>query len=1218
MKSLREALQSKILILDGAMGTMVQKHQLSEKDFRASRFADYEQDLKGNNDLLVLTQPEIIESIHRGFLDAGSDVIETNTFNANAISQADYGLSSLSAELNLAAAKIARRAADDFTKSDPTQPRFVAGSLGPLNRTLSLSPDVERPEYRAVSFDEVYRAYFEQIEALVQGKVDYLIAETIFDTLNAKACILAHHDFCLQQRSTIPLALSVTVSDASGRTLSGQTMDAFYESVRHASPFHLGLNCGTGGDAMRPSLETFHAHSKFPLCIYPNAGLPNPLGEYDESPSITASYIAEYAEKGWLNAVGGCCGTTPEHIRAIAESIKGIAPRALDSNAKAREHAVYSGLETFSVTPEVSLAMIGERTNVAGSRKFARLIRAGAYDEALRIARQQVHRGANLIDINVDDGLIDGVEAMQTFLNWIAAEPDIARVPVVIDSSRWDILEAGLQHVQGRALVNSLSLKDGEEQFIKRAARVRAYGASVIVMAFDEEGQAETLERKLEICSRAYRILVDQVGFEPTDIVFDPNVLAIGTGIPEHNAFGINFIEGTRAIKKACPGANISGGISNLSFAFRGKNRIREAMHAVFLYHAIEAGLNMAIVNAGQLALFDTLDPELRAACEALIFNQNDSATETLLELATRIDASSGAQLQVNENKWRELEVNQRIEHALVNGVDDFILEDVKESLAELQAPMHVIEGPLMQAMGVVGDLFGAGKMFLPQVVKSARAMKKAVAYLTPLMEAQQQDELEKSKNTIVMATVKGDVHDIGKNIVSVVLACNNYTIVDLGVMVPKEKILDAAVEHDAVAVGLSGLITPSLDEMVSVAQEMKRRKLVLPLLIGGATTSARHTSVRIAPELDSPVVHVKDASRAVATVSSLLNPESRDAYVLENSKSQESHRELHAQKKALKLTSYVESCSKPFPLEIEGKVSPDWLGEKSYRWSVQDLRPFIDWRFFFYTWGIKGRFPQLLEDPTHGNAARDLYHAAQNMLDQLEENPNAFGNARLVVTEASRDAETITLRHNATRYDFPMLRQQQSLARKHDVYRSLADYVCDDDHLGAFVVDFGSALEEQIERFKGEDNDYDAILLQALCDRLAEAAAEKIHHECRVAVGLESANDISYDALLKEEYQGIRPAFGYPACPDHELKKPLFDLLRADELGIRLTESFAIWPPAAVCGLIFLHPQAKYFNLGKVGLDQVTHYAKARGVPFVKAEKALRENLGYASESEL
>jgi 5-methyltetrahydrofolate--homocysteine methyltransferase len=1213
----------RILVLDGAMGTMLQAERLEEADFRGERFRDHPKDLKGNNELLVLTRPEVVAGIHDRYLAAGADLIETNSFGATRIAQADYGTQDLVAEINREAAQLARRAADAWTARSPSRPRFVAGAIGPTNRTLSISPDVNDPARRSISFEELRLAYREQAAALVEGGVDVLLVETIFDTLNAKAAIVALLDLFDEIGRELPILLSVTITDKSGRTLTGQTIDAFWISVAHARPLSVGINCALGADEMRPSLVELAGLAPVFVSCYPNAGLPNAFGGYDQTPEQMAERLREFADSGLLNLVGGCCGTTDAHIRAIAEAVADRPPRV--PPPPRRDLTRLSGLEVYTIGPDTNFTMIGERTNVTGSRRFANLIKKGDLQAAVQIAIDQVRSGANLIDVNMDEALLDSEGCMTTFLNLIAGEPEVARVPIVVDSSKWEVLLAGLRCVQGRGLVNSISLKEGETEFLARARTIQRYGAAVVVMAFDETGQADTMERQVEICQRAYRLLTERAGFEPCDIVFDPNVLPIATGIEEHSSYAVNFIGAIRTIKETCPGARISGGISNLSFSFRGNEPVREAIHTAFLYHAIKAGLDMGIVNAGAIGVYDDIPKDLLEHVEDILWNRREDATQRMVDFAETV--KGGGKKKEIDLSWRDAPVEERLRHALVHGVVDWIEADTEEARQKLPRSLDVIEGPLMDGMSVVGDLFGSGKMFLPQVVKSARAMKRAVAWLTPFMEEEQAGGGERrSQGRIVMATVKGDVHDIGKNIVGVVLGCNNYEVIDLGVMVPCDQILNTAVERECDAIGLSGLITPSLDEMVGVAREMQRRGIDKPLLIGGATTSKQHTAVKIAPQYEGTTVHVHDASRAVNVVSSLLDPKQRESFDAANRGDQDKIRRLYRQRDA-KLLAYAEALANLVPIgwRAEDLPQPAFLGRREVSGaSLDEVAGYIDWTFFFHAWELKGKFPKILDDPKHGEAARDLYQHGQAMLrriidEKLLEHRGVYG-----FWPAASDGDDIIVYEDATRQRertrFHMLRQQEAQPQGKP-NRSLADFVAPReaglaDHVGAFAVTAGIGARELAADFERRHDDYDAIMVKALADRLAEAFAEWLHRRVRREWGYGAAEDLSLEELIREKYRGIRPAFGYPACPDHSEKLALFELLEAPAVGIELTETFAMFPAASVSGMYFAHPEARYFTVGKLGRDQVADYARRKGVAVAEVERWLRPYLAYEPTS--
>ncbi len=1212
-------MSTRILVLDGATGTMIQGYSLEEGDFRGERFKDHPSPLKGNNDLLSLTRPDVVEAIHEEFLAAGADLIETNTFNATSVAQEDYGTAHLVRELNLEAARLARLAADRWTEKEPHKPRFVVGAIGPTSKTLSLSPDVNDPAFRAIQFDELQAAYAEQARALIEGGVDILMVETIFDTLNSKAALVAIDQVYAELEVHLPLMISVAITDASGRTLSGQTVDAFLRSVIHVDPLSVGVNCSLGARDMRPYVAELSKLSDAHISCYPNAGLPNAFGQYDELPSETGALLKEFAESGLVNIVGGCCGTTPEHIRAIADAVEGVAPRALPELTKNVTH--YSGLETLSVHEDTNFLMVGERTNVAGSARFRRLIREENYEEAIDVALTQVRGGANILDVNMDDGMLESEHCMTTYLNLIATEPEVARIPIMIDSSKWSVLLAGLKCVQGKGIVNSISLKEGEEDFLEKARVIKSFGAGVVIMAFDEQGQADTTERKVEICCRAYDLLLERLDFSPTDIIFDPNILAIGTGISEHDNYGIAFIEATRLIKERCPGAKVSGGVSNLSFSFRGNNRVREAIHSAFLYHAIHAGMDMGIVNAGQLEVYEEIPADLLKHVEDLLFNRRADATERLVDFAATVSQKSAK--DVVDLAWRDESVEKRLAHALVHGVTDYIEQDTTEALEALGRPIKVIEGPLMDGMKIVGDLFGEGKMFLPQVVKSARAMKKAVAWLEPYMDDEKHQGERAARGKVLMATVKGDVHDIGKNIVSVVLGCNNYEIIDLGVMVPAEKILETAVKEGVDMIGLSGLITPSLDEMVHVASEMQRLGLDIPLLIGGATTSRQHTAVKIAPAYGKEVAYVLDASRSVGTVSNLLDPERRETFQVQNQAEQQKLREDFAGKSRKPLRPYAEAKSHKVPIEwSQADIAvPCFTGRRVHTDdSLEDIARYIDWTFLFTTWELKGTFPAILDDPTYGDAARDLYHNARELLKRIMDEQLLHPRAVYGFWPAAADGDDVVLFGEESRATevarFPMLRQQT--AHSDDTpNRSLADFVAPRDsglrdYVGAFAVTTGHGLDSLVAEFEADDDDYNAILAKALADRLAEAYASLLHQRVRREWGFGGKEDLDPECLASEKHRGIRPAFGYPACPDHSPKQDLFELLGAAEIELSLTESFAMLPAASVSGLYLAHPGAHYFHLGAVNRDQVEDYAKRRGVEVATAESWLSPSLRY------
>ena len=1231
---LTAALCERIMVIDGAMGTAIQRDRPDEAGYRGERFKDWPSDLVGNNDLLTLTQPHIIEAIHREYLQAGAEILETNTFNANAVSLSDYGMAELGYELNFAGAALARTVCDEF--AGPGRPRYVAGAMGPTTRTASISPDVNDPGARNVSYDQLVTAYLEAANGLVDGGSDLLIVETIFDTLNAKAAIFAIETLFEQRGRRWPVIISGTITDASGRTLSGRVTEAFWNSIRHARPIAVGLNCALGAPEMRPYIAELSRIADTFISCYPNAGLPNAFGEYDESPDRQAGYLAEFAHDGLVNLVGGCCGTTPAHIAEIARAVAGVTPRQVPRIEAATRLA---GLEPLNITEDSLFVNIGDRTNITGSARFRNLIKAQDYDTALSVALQQVEVGSQIIDINMDEGMIDGVAAMDRFTKLIAAEPDISRVPVMIDSSKWEVIETGLKNVQGKPIVNSISLKEGEEKFIREARLCRKYGAAVVVMAFDEEGQADNLERRTEIFGRVHRILTEEVGFPAEDIILDPNCFALATGIEEHATYGIDYVEACAWIKANLPAVQISGGISNVSFSFRGNNPVREAMHAVFLFHSINAGLDMGIVNAGALVPYDSIDPELRERITDVVLNRREDATERLLEIAERFNSTDqpGAGDARGAAEWRSLPVRERITHSLVKGIDAHVDDDTEELRAEIAAaggrPIEVIEGPLMDGMNVVGDLFGAGKMFLPQVVKSARVMKKAVAYLLPYIEEEKErsgtGDTDDTNGTIIMATVKGDVHDIGKNIVGVVLQCNNYTVVDLGVMVPAEKILNAAREYDADIIGLSGLITPSLDEMVNFAAEMEREGMQIPLLIGGATTSRAHTAVKIAPRRSGPVIWVKDASRSVPVAAALLDERQRPALLEATAKDYSSLRERHAQKNERPTLTLAKARANSTPIDWDGYTPPvpaQGLGVREFHdYDISELREYIDWQPFFNAWEMKGRFPDILNNPASGEAARKLYDDAQEMLDTLIKEKwltangviglfpaNTVGDDIEVYTDETR-SEVLTALHNL---------RQQGEHRDAIPNRSLGDFVAPKDtgladYVGAFAVTTGLGSTVKIDEFKAANDDYSAILLESLADRLAEAFAERMHQRVRTEFwGYQPDEQLDSEALIGERYRGIRPAPGYPACPEHTEKVTLFELLDVTKrTGIELTESMAMWPGAAVSGWYFSHPQSQYFVVGRLAQDQVADYAKRKGWTLREAERWLGPNLGYNPE---
>ncbi|KPJ96378.1 MAG: methionine synthase [Gemmatimonas sp. SG8_17] len=1220
---LRTQLKERILVLDGAMGTMIQQYDLKEDDFRGARYADHPTSLKGDNDLLSLTKPDVIEAIHREYVVAGADIIETNTFNANGVSQADYGMELAVREMNLAAARLARHVVDDPTVTDGQRSVFVAGSIGPTNRTASISPDVNNPALRNITFDQLAEAYYEQADALVEGGVDLLLVETVFDTLNAKAAIYAIRDVLRHRAADIPIVISGTITDASGRTLSGQTTEAFWYSICHAEPLAVGLNCALGAAELRPHIDELGALADALVSCHPNAGLPDEFGKYEQSPGEMAEILGEFASSGLLNLVGGCCGTTPDHTRAIAAAVAGVPPRVVPA---IEPRLRLSGLEPLVIRPDTLFVNIGERTNVTGSRRFAELIKTEDYEAGLKIARQQVTSGAQMIDVNMDEGLLDSTAAMVRFLHLVATEPDISRVPIVIDSSAWEVIEAGLKCVQGKGIVNSISLKEGEAAFIEKARQVRQYGAAVIVMAFDEQGQADTVERKVEICTRAYRILTERVGFPPQDIVLDPNIFAVATGIEEHNRYAMAYLDAVRTIKETLPYAHVSGGLSNLSFAFRGNSTVREAMHSAFLYHAVNAGMDMGIVNAGQLTVYDEIPQDLLIAVEDVLFDRRPDATELLTHLATTVSGTVAKRRP--EQQWRAEPVEKRLVHALVDGIVDFIEQDIEEARNQCERPIQVIEGPLMDGMNTVGDLFGSGKMFLPQVVKSARVMKKAVAYLVPFIERDRSNAgLQAAPaGRLVLATVKGDVHDIGKNIVSVVLGCNGYEIIDLGVMVPASRILDAAKLEKADAIGLSGLITPSLDEMVHVAKELERQKLEIPLLIGGATTSRLHTAVKIAPHYSGPTIHVSDASRSVGVVSKLLRSVERDRYVDEirdqYTALRKSHRDLASERR---LISLEEARRRRVDLDWDhyDPPRPRQLGVQVFNdVPIDSLEPYIDWSPFFKAWELKGHYPEILDDPAVGPEARRLFDDARTLLRSIVEQKlltargviglfpaNAVGDDIELYTDETRDTTLRTV-HNL---------RQQTAKPPGRCNLCLSDFVASKatgipDYLGAFAVTAGIGVQNLCETFERDQDDYNSIMSKALADRLAEALAEQMHERVRTEIwAYASHEEFTQEELIRESYSGIRPAPGYPACPDHTEKRTLFELLDVTgNTSIVLTDSYAMWPAASVCGWYFSHPRSMYFGLGKINRDQVQEYAHRKGLSLTEVERWLAPSLAY------
>lgn len=1206
MNNIKEIAKNRILILDGAMGTMIQSYGLRESDFRGERFSNHPVDLKGNNDILSLTKPKIIEEIHSNYLQAGADLISTNTFNATSISQSDYGTESFTEEINFEAAKIARKVADKFTKDTPQKPRFVIGVLGPTNRTASISPDVNDSAARNVTFDELVAAYSEAAKALIEGGIDFLMVETVFDTLNAKAALFAIQSVFDRFIKKVPVMVSGTITDASGRTLSGQTLEAFYYSINHFPLFSIGLNCAFGAEQLRPYIEELSLISDSLVSFHPNAGLPNELGEYDESPQHMAEIVGDIAERGLVNIVGGCCGSTAEHIAAIGEAVNGLEPRQIITKEK---YTCLSGLEPTVIRPDSLFVNVGERTNVAGSAKFRRLIKEDNFDEALSVARHQIEGGAQIIDINMDDAMLDSASAMEKFLRLIAAEPDIARIPIMLDSSDWNVLETGLKNMQGKGVVNSISLKEGAEEFIEHAELVRNYGAAVIVMAFDEDGQADSFDRKMEIIERSYKILTDKVGFPPEDIIFDPNIFAVATGIEEHNNYAVDYLNACRSVKEKFPGCLVSGGVSNLSFSFRGNNTIREAMHSVFLYHAVQAGMDMGIVNAGQLVVYDDIPNELREAVEDVILNRRSDATDRLLIIADKYKGIK--KVEVAEQEWRNESVEKRIDHALVEGIADFIIDDIEEIRQNVDDPVKIIEGPLMDGMNRVGDLFGAGKMFLPQVVKSARVMKKAVAYLEPFIdEAKAESAVLKAKPKIVLATVKGDVHDIGKNIVSIILQCNNIEIIDLGVMVPTEKIIATAKEVGAQMIGLSGLITPSLAEMEHVAAEMQRQGLKIPLLIGGATTSQLHTAVKIVPNYSEPVVYVPDASRAVPVVSDLLSAERSATFVENLRKKQQEVRQNYAERKRpTALLSLADARKNKFDFDWAGYAPPvpKFVGIKVFEdYSITELIKYIDWTPFFSVWELKGKYPAILTNPKFGKQAKNLFNDAQILLKEISNKKLLQAKGVFGIFPANSIDDDIEVYSDESRNNIlnklHHLRQQVSKAKRKPNY-CLSDFIAPkssgkSDWIGAFAVTAGIGVKHLVQKYEEQNDDYSAIMVKALADRLAEAFAERLHQRVRQEFwGYASNENLAGDELIREKYKGIRPAPGYPACSDHTEKQKIWDLLEVEKhTGISLTESYAMNPAASVSGWYFVHPDSQYFSVGKITEEQVADYAKRTG----------------------
>ncbi|MBI2823463.1 MAG: methionine synthase [Planctomycetia bacterium] len=1218
---LERLLDERILVLDGAMGTMIQARGFGEREFRGDRFADHTVSLKGCYDLLSITQPEAVEQVHREYLEAGADIVETNTFTANLISMADYGLEACVREINLAAAACARRAVEEMNEREPHRPRFVAGSIGPSKAQLSVAGNVDDPAYRPATFDQMVDMYYEQVAALVDGGVDILLPETAFDTLVLKACLFAIDKFFVEHDVRLPVMASITIFQG-GRTLSAQTIEAAWTSIAHADLLSVGINCALGPEHMRPYLEELSRIAPVYVSCYPNAGLPNAFGGFDETPEMMARTLAEYAANGWLNLVGGCCGSTPAHIRAIAEAVRDKPARR---RPKLPALTRLSGLEPLALRPDSNFTMIGERTNVTGSKKFARLVLGGQFEEALAIARGQVEGGANILDVNMDEAMLEGEAAMTRFLNLLAADQDVARVPIMVDSSKWSVIEAGLKCVQGKAIVNSISLKEGEEQFLAHARLAHRYGAAVVVMAFDEQGQATTKEDKVRICQRAFKLLTQKVGFPPTDVIFDPNILTVATGIEEHNRYAINYIEAVREIKRACPGAKVSGGVSNISFSFRGNDPVREAMHAAFLYHAIRAGMDMGIVNAGQLAVYEDIEPELLARVEDVLFDRRPDATERLVELAETVKQGAGKK-EVPDAAWRAADVDERLSHALVRGIADFVEADVEEARQRYPTCLAIIEGPLMAGMQVVGDLFGQGKMFLPQVVKSARVMKRAVAYLMPFMEAEKaaSGQIGQKRGTILMATVKGDVHDIGKNIVGVVLGCNNYEVIDLGVMVPCERILATATTEGVDLIGLSGLITPSLDEMVHVAKEMQRQGFRQPLLIGGATTSAKHTAVKIAPAYERSTIHVLDASRSVGVVEQLLNPKAREQFDAANRALQAQLVESYRQRQEVHLVPYREACARRVVTDwANARIDvPEFLGVRVLDdVPLAELVPYIDWSPFFQAWELRGKYPKIFDDPTVGPAARELFDDAQKLLGRIigEKLLAARGVYGFWPAAAVGDDIAVFAGESRTREIARLHTLRQQWERKgQQAFYALADFIAPDesgrkDHIGAFAVTTGIGADELARQFEAQQDDHSAILVKSLADRLAEAFAEMLHARARRDWGFGRDEHLTNEELIAERYRGIRPAPGYPACPDHTEKRTLFELLSAEKnAGITLTENFAMHPAASVSGLYFAHPEAKYFAVDRLTRDQVEDYAARKGMTVAEVERWLSPNLGY------
>jgi 5-methyltetrahydrofolate--homocysteine methyltransferase len=1226
---IKEELKKRILIIDGAMGTMIQRYQLTEKDFRGERFKDHPSDLQGNNDLLNLTRPDIIKAIHTEYMDAGADIIETNTFSTQVISLADYHLEELAYELSYEGARLAREAADAYTLKTPNKPRFVAGAVGPTNRTASLSPDVNDPGYRAVTFDDLANAYYDQVRGLVDGGSDVLLIETIFDTLNAKAALFAVNKYANESGKHLPIMISGTITDASGRTLSGQTVEAFWNSVSHANLLSVGLNCALGAKEMRPHIQELSEKANVFISAYPNAGLPNEFGQYDETAHETAHQVDDFMKAGLVNIVGGCCGTTPDHIKCIADRAAKYPPRPIP---EVQPFMRLSGLEAVTITPESIFVNVGERTNITGSPKFSKLILAENYEEALTVARQQVEGGAQVIDINMDEGMIDSEAVMVKFLNLVASEPDISKLPIMIDSSKWTVIEAGLKCIQGKGIVNSISLKEGEEKFKEYARKILSYGAATVVMAFDETGQADNLERRKEICQRSYDILVNEVGFPPQDIIFDPNILTVATGLEEHNNYAVDFIEATRWIKQNLPYAKVSGGVSNISFSFRGNNVVREAMHSAFLYHAIKAGMDMGIVNAGMLEVYQEIDKELLVLVEDVLLNRRDDATERLVEYADTVK-SKGKEI-IRDEEWRKEPVETRLSHALVKGIIEYLDDDVEEARQKYAKPLEVIEGPLMDGMNIVGDLFGAGKMFLPQVVKSARVMKKAVAYLLPFIELEKQRVIDAGEDSsgsranagkVLMATVKGDVHDIGKNIVGVVLACNNFEIIDLGVMVPAQRIIEEAIKQEVDIIGLSGLITPSLDEMVNFAKEMERQNFTIPLIIGGATTSRIHAAVKVAPHYSGAAIHVLDASRSVTVCSNLMNKDTRDGYIQGIKDEYEKAREAHANKKSDKRFVTLEQArADKFQIDL-AKVAPKpaFTGTKVFEaYPLAELVPYIDWTPFFHTWELRGSYPKIFDDKFVGVEAKKLFDDAQKLLKEIVDNNLLQANGVIGFWPANAVGDDIELYTDESRTQLlsriHTLRQQSEKV-KGEPYYALSDFVAPKesgvaDYFGGFAVTTGIGCDELVAKYEADYDDYNSIMAKAIADRLAEAFAEKMHELVRKEYwGYSAGEELTVEELVKEEYQGIRPAPGYPACPEHTEKTTLFDLLKAeDSAKMHLTESLAMTPAASVSGFYFAHPQARYFGLNKISKDQIEDYAVRKNMSIETVERWLGPNLNY------